>query len=68
MPPTSELIDRLLARSEGNPLYIEELLAAALDGRGAAPQKLRDAFMLRIERLSPDARLGCPSGGGRAPA
>ena len=39
------------ARSEGNPLYIEELLAAGLDGRGAAPQSLRDAFMLRIERL-----------------
>ena len=53
--PASELIDRLFARSEGNPLYIEELLAAGLDGRGAAPQSLRDAFMLRIERLSPDA-------------
>jgi DNA-binding CsgD family transcriptional regulator/tetratricopeptide (TPR) repeat protein len=55
-PADDELVDRLLARSEGNPLYIEELLAAALDGRGAAPQSLRDAFMLRIERLSPDAR------------
>ena len=43
-------------RSEGNPLYTEELLAAGLDGRGAAPQSLRDAFMLRIERLSADAR------------
>ncbi len=53
--PSEQLIDRLLARSEGNPLYVEELLAAGLDGRGAAPQSLRDAFMLRIERLSPDA-------------
>ncbi len=43
-------------RSEGNPLYTEELLAAGLDGRGAAPQSLRDAFMLRIERLSDDAQ------------
>ena len=43
-------------RSEGNPLYTEELLAAGLDGRGAAPQSLRDAFMARIERLSPDAQ------------
>ena len=42
--------------AKGNPLYTEELLAAGLDGRGAAPQSLRDAFMLRIERLSPDAQ------------
>ncbi len=55
--PSEALVDRLLARSEGNPLYVEELLAAGLDGRGAAPQSLRDAFMLRIERLSPDAQL-----------
>ena len=53
--PSEQLIDRLLTRSEGNPLYVEELLAAGLDGRGAAPQSLSDAFMLRIERLSPDA-------------
>ncbi|MBV9684055.1 MAG: AAA family ATPase [Solirubrobacterales bacterium] len=54
--PTGQLVERLYARSEGNPLYTEELLAAGLDGRGAAPQSLRDAFMLRIERLSPDAQ------------
>ena len=55
-PPGERLIERLFERSEGNPLYIEELLAAGLDGRGAAPQTLRDAFMLRIERLSPDGQ------------
>ncbi|MBV8956143.1 MAG: AAA family ATPase, partial [Solirubrobacterales bacterium] len=54
--PSSELVERLYQRSEGNPLYIEELLAAGLDGRGIAPQSLRDAFMLRIERLAPDAQ------------
>jgi DNA-binding CsgD family transcriptional regulator len=54
--PSDQIIDRLFARSEGNPLYTEELLAAGLDGRGAAPQSLRDAFLLRIERLSPDAQ------------
>jgi DNA-binding CsgD family transcriptional regulator/tetratricopeptide (TPR) repeat protein len=54
--PSEDLAERLFTRSEGNPLYIEELLAAGLDGRGAAPQSLRDAFMLRIERLSPDAQ------------
>ncbi len=50
--PAHDLTDRLLARTDGNPLYVEELLAAALDGRGATPQNLRDAFMLRIERMS----------------
>jgi DNA-binding CsgD family transcriptional regulator/tetratricopeptide (TPR) repeat protein len=54
--PSEELVARLYSRSEGNALYTEELLAAGLDGRGAAPQSLRDAFMLRIERLPEDAQ------------
>ncbi len=54
--PDDALIDRLYERSEGNPLFTEELLAAGLDGRGAPPESLRDAFMLRIERLSPEAQ------------
>jgi DNA-binding CsgD family transcriptional regulator/tetratricopeptide (TPR) repeat protein len=54
--PTGSLLNRLFARSEGNPLYTEELLAAGTDGRGAAPQSLRDAFIARIEQLSPDAQ------------
>jgi DNA-binding CsgD family transcriptional regulator/tetratricopeptide (TPR) repeat protein len=54
--PEQPLLERLYARSEGNPLYTEELLAAGLDGRGAAPQSLRDAFTGRIERLSPEGQ------------
>ena len=54
--PDESLVARLFARSEGNPLYTEELLAAGLDGRGTTPRTLRDAFMLRIERLSPDTQ------------
>jgi predicted ATPase/DNA-binding CsgD family transcriptional regulator len=54
--PSAQLVERLFDRSEGNPLYTEELLAAGLDGRGAAPESLRHAFMLRIERLSEDAQ------------
>ena len=34
--PEAALLERLFVRSEGNPLYTEELLAAGLDGRGAA--------------------------------
>jgi DNA-binding CsgD family transcriptional regulator len=54
--PDQQLVERVFARSEGNPLYTEELLAAGLDGRGATPGTLRDAFMLRIERLPADAQ------------
>ncbi len=46
------LVERLFERSEGNPLYTEELLAAGLDGQAALPTTLRDALMVRIERLS----------------
>ena len=55
-PPDEALVTRLFARSEGNPLYTEELLAVGLDGRGPTPQSLRDAFVVRIERLSPEAQ------------
>ena len=54
--PDETLVGRLFARSEGNALYTEELLAAGLDGRGATPESLRHAFLLRIERLSPEAQ------------
>ena len=54
--PAPDLVERLYARSEGNPLFTEELLAAGLDGRGALPPTLRDALMLRVDALSPAAR------------
>jgi ATP/maltotriose-dependent transcriptional regulator MalT len=50
------LVERLYMRSEGNPLFTEELLAVGLDGRGALPPTLRDALMLRVERLSAPAQ------------
>jgi DNA-binding CsgD family transcriptional regulator len=50
--PEAELLERLWTRSGGNPLFSEELLAAGVDGLGAAPDTLRDALMLRVERLS----------------
>ncbi len=54
--PDDAALDRLFARSEGNPLFSEELLAAGVDGRGAPPPTLRDALLLRSERLSPEAQ------------
>jgi predicted ATPase/DNA-binding CsgD family transcriptional regulator len=54
--PDPALVDRLYARSEGNPLFAEELLAAGLDGLGAVPPSLAAALALRIERLGDDAQ------------
>ena len=51
--PEPELVQRVYSRSEGNALYAEEILAAGLDGRGSLPPTLRDALMLRVERMSP---------------
>jgi len=55
-PPDAALVDRLYARSEGNPLFTEELLAAGIDGRGAVPPSIAAALALRIERLGDDAQ------------
>ncbi|HTE62372.1 MAG TPA: AAA family ATPase, partial [Solirubrobacteraceae bacterium] len=55
-PPDAGLVDRLYARSEGNPLFTEELLAAGMDGLGALPPSLAAALALRIERLGDDAQ------------
>jgi DNA-binding CsgD family transcriptional regulator/tetratricopeptide (TPR) repeat protein len=54
--PDEARVARMYARSEGNPLFTEELLAAGLDGRGELPPTLRDALMVRIEALSQDAQ------------
>ena len=45
--PDRALVDRLLARSEGNAFFTEELLAFAA-GDGGLPESLREAFLLRV--------------------
>ncbi len=50
--PPAEVVERLYGRSDGNPLFTEELLAAGVDGRGSLPPSLREALLLRVERLS----------------
>jgi DNA-binding CsgD family transcriptional regulator/tetratricopeptide (TPR) repeat protein len=55
-PPADDLVERVFARSEGHPLFVEELIAAGRDGRGSLPSTLRDAMMLRVERLSGGAQ------------
>ncbi len=51
-PPDRDSVQRLFSRSDGNPLFTEELLAAGTDGRGSPPPSLREALLLRSERMS----------------
>lgn len=53
--PPEPLVGELFERSDGNPFFAEELLAASTDRR-AIPETLRDALMVRVEALSPQAR------------
>ncbi|HEV7751601.1 MAG TPA: AAA family ATPase [Baekduia sp.] len=48
-------VDAIHARSEGNPFYSEELLAASAAGR-AVPATLRDTLLARLERLPATAQ------------
>ncbi len=50
--PSADLVTRVHARSEGNPFFAEELVAAGAEG--PLPDSLRDALLLRVEAL-PDA-------------
>ncbi len=55
--PEPELVDLLLERSQGNPFFAEELLAAATEQNGRAiPSSVRDVVTMRIERVSPTAK------------
>src|SRR3954469_16100274 len=51
--PSAELVDRLVRRSDGNALFIEELLSS---GPGPLPPSLADALMVRVERLPQPAQ------------
>ena len=64
-PLPAAAVDRLYARTEGNPLFLEELLATVdpdadervlVDADVPLPPRLRDALSVRLGALSPDAR------------
>jgi DNA-binding CsgD family transcriptional regulator len=52
--PPHSLVDRLLARSEGNPFFAEELLASSSGTNDPLPSALRDILLARVE-AQPDA-------------
>ena len=58
-PPPGDADRAALHPRQGNPLYIEELLAASGDGEEwLLPESLRDALLSRIERLTPSRAGG----------
>jgi DNA-binding CsgD family transcriptional regulator/tetratricopeptide (TPR) repeat protein len=50
------LTDVIVARSEGNPFFADELLAAGGDRNGELPHRLRDLLLQRVARLEPPTR------------
>jgi hypothetical protein len=50
-PAAPALADVIVARSEGNPFFAEELLAAAGEEDGELPRGLRDLLLRRVVRL-----------------
>lgn len=68
--PDGELVEFVAERSEGIPLFVEELLGAVRDGRvdhDYLPPSLRDVLLARTELLSTEAQhiLRVVSAGGR---
>ena len=60
--PTSALVESILGRSDGNPFFVEELVAAAGEAEGdragaPLPATLREVVLVRVGALSPTARL-----------
>ena len=55
-PPKPPLVDRLLERSEGNPFFTEELLAASHQPGQHLPDSLRDILLSRVEGHSSGVR------------
>ncbi len=56
-PPDPSIIDSVLERSEGNPLYAEELLTADHDAnQEGVPGHLSDLLLARIDALEPGPR------------
>ncbi|HVW80095.1 MAG TPA: AAA family ATPase [Mycobacteriales bacterium] len=50
-------VRQILMRAEGNPFFIEELVAAVTTGDGRLPVDLADLLLVRLEQLQDEARL-----------
>jgi DNA-binding CsgD family transcriptional regulator/tetratricopeptide (TPR) repeat protein len=50
-------LQQILARAEGNPFFIEELVAATEVSGGALPGDLADLLLVRLEQIDDEGRL-----------
>jgi len=55
-PMERQEVDGLVARSDGNPFFVEELVLAESTGRGAVPSVIRDVLAARVGTLHQRAR------------
>ncbi len=56
-PPTPGLVESVLARSDGNPFFAEEIVAAGGEAAGdRLPSTLRDVVLIRVAGLTPSGR------------
>jgi DNA-binding SARP family transcriptional activator/DNA-binding GntR family transcriptional regulator len=55
-PLSADVVRSIVRRSEGNPLFARELLAAALRGEEALPPVLRDVVLATVARLDGSSR------------
>lgn len=53
---SAEQTQRIVDRAEGNPFYVEELVAASGDGVAGLPPDLADVLLVRMDRLDPEAQ------------
>jgi DNA-binding CsgD family transcriptional regulator len=51
-PVPAAVRDEIVARSQGNPFFAEELLAATREATGVLPHGLRDLLLQRVARLN----------------
>ena len=56
-PLSESEIRHVIERAEGNPFYIEELLAATESGGGQLPGDLADLMLVRLDQLDAESRL-----------
>jgi DNA-binding CsgD family transcriptional regulator/tetratricopeptide (TPR) repeat protein len=69
LPPDEALLRTIADRSEGNPFYVEELLAAgATQSQDGLPSDLREVLLSRVEALSDEVAtlLGVAAVAGRS--
>ena len=55
-PPPAALLDEIQTRSEGNPFFAEELLAATDASADALPMALQEGLLTRVDRMPEDTQ------------